>query len=329
MSQLGFLGLPLEIRLMTYSFLLVSSSTISVWPATTLSGQGAPAEPIPNSPVFGLALGLLGCNSTIAAEAAAVFYGENIFRIHGLNQDYRLAVNWLKQIGLRNRSYLGTLEMRVWTPLKAWQQPDGMRVRRSEKRIPDGHPLRASRMEYWSPRHPHLPTPSLPCPAGQVDIVDPLIETIVELLARCGGRRLRLHLHLGLLPSNIIPGIEIAENHEAVDQFTMDLPNLIETWRAHYTSDDHLRDVDVLWTAYTDSRFLLGKRTLIDGIGWQIVEERENNWTQDADEARLTPVTLLLRRKKLTTAIGPATPCPSEPSLLFLGPYSRRPRGTG
>ncbi|KAL8689047.1 MAG: hypothetical protein Q9224_004735 [Gallowayella concinna] len=307
MSRPGFLRLPIEIRFIIYSFLLVSPSAISVWPATTLCGRGAPAEPVATSPGFRLALDLLRCNSTVAAEAATIFYGENTFRIHGGDRDYRLAINWLKQIGLRNRRCLGTLEMRIWTPLKAWQRPDGMRTRFSENNITIGRSSRSSPLRYWDthPRHPHLPALSIPCPAGQVDVIDPMIETIIALIAQCGGRPLRLYLNLGFLPLNIIPGIEIDEDLEAEGRFHMDLPYLIEKWRAKYTWDDRLRDVDVLWTAYIDKRFLQEKRTLIDEIGWQIVEEREDQWSQVATEALPSALTLFLKRKKLTTALVP------------------------
>ncbi|KAI4112196.1 MAG: hypothetical protein LQ339_000204 [Xanthoria mediterranea] len=316
MPRLEFLDLPWDIRLIVYSSLLVSSSQIDVWPATMLCGLGSPAESVPHSTIWDVSLSLLRCNSTIAAEAGAVFYGNNTFRIHGDDRDYRLVVHWLEQIGLKNRGYLRRLEMRVWIPLKAWQQPNGIRTDGVED-------------NYSFPCHPHLAAPSLPCPEGAVDVIDPLIETIIALVSRSGGRKLKLYLNLGPLDFNIIPGIigpgirgpgiigPAMLAHGRVGPrmiqgpevwLSMDLPNLVEKWRAEYTSDDRLRIVDILWTTKTDKKFFLDAKTFIEHLGWQILEHQEDEWYQPTDPPTTSPtasppISLLLQRKKLTATL--------------------------
>ncbi|KAI4263310.1 MAG: hypothetical protein L6R42_001541 [Xanthoria sp. 1 TBL-2021] len=311
MPRLEFLGLPWDIRLIIYSSLLVSSSPIDVWPATMLCGLGSPAESVPHSTIWDVSLGLLQCNSTIAAEAGAVFYGNNTFRIHGDDRDYRLVVHWLKQIGLQNRAYLKRLEIRIWIPMKAWQLPNGTRTDGLE----DSHSF---------PCHPHLAAPSIPCPEGAVDVIDPLIETIIALVSQSGGRKLKLYLNFGPMDFNTIPGLigpgitgpgtigagrvepRMSQGPEA--WLSMDLPNLIEKWRAEHTSDDRLRIVDILWTTNTDKDFFLDSRTLIERLEWQVLEELEDKWYQLPDpptQALTAPRTifLLLKRKKLTTTL--------------------------
>ncbi|KAI4242355.1 MAG: hypothetical protein L6R40_004084 [Gallowayella cf. fulva] len=296
MSPPAFFRLPREIRLMIYSHSLISSFPISVWPATTLCGQGSPTDPVPNSRLWDVDLGLLRCNSAIAAEAAAVFYGGNTFRIHGDDLDYRLAVNWLKQIGIQNRGYLATLEMRIWIPGKAFQLTDGTRIREYK-------------LGRLFSRHPHLAAPLLSCPDGQVDVIDPLLETIIALVGQAGGRRLTLHLNLGLLDIDIIPGIKPAPDRKVTEGLSMDLPNLLETWRAQYTSDDRCRNVDILWRAYTYKCFFIDNKTLIEDLGWQILEAKEDEWSR-AETPRTgfttSSVRLCLKRKKLTEKLtGP------------------------
>ncbi|KAL8675589.1 MAG: hypothetical protein Q9168_000101 [Polycauliona sp. 1 TL-2023] len=258
--------------------------------------------------IWDMSLGLVRCNSTIGAEAAAVFYGNNIFRIHSDDWDYRLVVHWLKQIGRQNRSYLRRLEMRIWVPRKAWQQPNGIRTNgRDDNRL-----------------HPHLAAPSLPCPAGKVDVVDPLVENIIALVSQSRGRKLKLCLKLGPTDFNVVPGSigpstvgpstagpsEKANRRDQGDEawLSMDLPNLIEKWRAGYTSNDRLRIVDVLWTVTTDKSFFLNARKSIEYLGWQIVNEpTEYELTDPAPST----IPIVLKRRKLTT-----TPAAEHPYIL-------------
>ncbi|KAL8887765.1 MAG: hypothetical protein Q9215_004705 [Flavoplaca cf. flavocitrina] len=316
MPQLDFLGLPWDIRLMVYSTLLVSSSPIDVWPATMLCGLGSPAQSVPHSMIWDVSLGLLRCNSTIASEAAAVFYGNNTFCIHGDDRDYGLVIHWLKQIGVQNRRFLRRLEMRIWMPLKAWQQIDGSRT--------DGVGVK-----HAFPCHPHLLAPSMPCPEGAVDVIDPLVEDIIALVSEPGGRKLKLFLKLGPTDFNIVPGVigpgqlgpgeigtgrvrpRIIQGPEA--WLSMDLPNLIEKWRAEYTLDGRLRHVNILWTTKTDRTFFLGEKDFIEHLGWQILEEQEDKWYWPTDTPTGCPgapsnVSLVLKRRKLTTTLAADNP---------------------
>ncbi|KAL8773307.1 MAG: hypothetical protein Q9209_001701 [Squamulea sp. 1 TL-2023] len=302
MPHLEFLQLPIDVRLIIYSYLLTSSSSISVWPATTLCGQGSPAESVPRSTIWNLSLGLLQCNSIIAREAATVFYGGNTFRIHSDDWDYRLIVHWLKQIGSQNRAALRWLEVRIWKPKKAWQLSNGTRLGR------------LGQDDCYLP-HPHLAVPSLPCPEGAVDIIDPLIETIIALVSQSGGRKLQLYLKVGLLDLYTIPGIESARGQEAEDGFSMDLPNLIENWRTKYILGGHGRNVEILWNTSTDNDFFLNIRTIIEQRGWQIVWEHNDAWMKAIEYPTREPtkpsiIQLLLKRTELITMPAAADPYP-------------------
>ncbi|KAL8852598.1 MAG: hypothetical protein Q9221_002594 [Calogaya cf. arnoldii] len=212
---------------------------------------------------------------------------------------------------------------RIWIPRKAWQQPNGMRT--------DG-----VNHHHCFARHPHLAPPSIPCSEGVVDVIDPSLETIIALLSLAGGRKLKLYLKLGLTDFHTIPGLvgpdvfgsgkteggsTSCEGRGPEAWLSMDLPNLIEKWRAEYTSDDRLRSVDILWTTATDKQWLRFSRKNIKGLGWQIFEETEDKLFEPIEllsEALTTfrTVYLSLRREKLMTKTPEADlPFPLDPSL--------------
>ncbi|KAL8738163.1 MAG: hypothetical protein Q9181_001021 [Wetmoreana brouardii] len=238
-----------------------------------------------------LNLSLFRCNSTVGAEAARVYYRENIFAFHG-DHEYLPVITWLGQIGEENRSNLTSLKMSVRSPSKAWQLPDGTR-------------LKMSASEQFSPRHPHFAGPSGPCPQGEVDIIDPAIETIISIFTQSSNRKLKLYLNLEF---DTIPGAGVG-----VEYFSMDLPNLIEKWRTDYTSGGDWRSLEVLWRAETWKGTFLERRALIEGQGWEILEEKEAQRflpIQFAPDERFTypTIQLLLKRKQLTVPLLAADP---------------------
>ncbi|KAI4185939.1 MAG: hypothetical protein LQ346_005783, partial [Caloplaca aetnensis] len=212
-----------------------------------------------------LALGLLRCSTTVAAESAPVFYRGNVFRFCG-DHDYYPIITWLDKLGA-TREYLKKLEISVRRPRTAWQMPDGKR-----------HRILYSGGRGLSTHHPLLPPPKDPTyMEGEVDIIDPAVETIISLLAKSndGDRKLTLYLDTGYYN---IPGIELYVG-EATSLFSTDLPNLVETWRTSYFSDDDASgggaSLDVVWKAEVAREDFHDKRTLIEKVGWKIFDKQE------------------------------------------------------
>lgn len=251
-----------------------------------------------------LALSLLRCNRTVAPEVASLFYGKNIFSFHG-DHEYLPVIGWLEAIGEKNRGYLTQLEVSVRIPSRAWQRHDGTR-----QRIPTGF------QNEFLPRNAHFIAPSEPSPVGEVDNIDPAIETIFSIFGRCdGGRELTLHFKLGF---DVIPGVILITQREDVEleHFSMDLPNLIEKWRVDYTSDARCRPIEVRWKAESYKEPFTEQRGLIEEQGWEILEEEEAERFQiirigPPHEYAPYPTTrFLLRRKELTGPLVAADPNP-------------------
>lgn len=246
-----------------------------------------------SSSIQNLAIALLKCHRTIAPEAASVFYGKNMFSFIGAHE-YLPIITWLDQISEQYRGYLTSLEMTMWRPSKAWQLPGGTR-------------LTEDALNGYSFRHPHLAAPSTPCPEGEVDIVNPAIETIIQLLARSNNdKKLTLYLNLAF---DTIPGIELILEREDAHLFSMDLPNLIEKWRTDYSSGT----LEVLWRTEAYREPFLQNRKSIEDLGWEIVEEKQAERFRLASSPEPTAfptMRLLLKRTKLTAPPLAADPDP-------------------
>ncbi|KAL8748520.1 MAG: hypothetical protein Q9184_007245 [Pyrenodesmia sp. 2 TL-2023] len=254
------------------------------------------------SSVGGLSTGLLRCHSQIAAEAADIFYRKNTFAFRG-HHDYLPVISWLHQIGIVNRGYLTSLEISVRRPSKAWQLPDGTRLKGD---LPDD----------FAPRHPHLSISSSLYPEGEVDMINPAFELIIHTLARSfHGAKITLNLDLEF---GTIPGIELFLDQE-IELFSMDLPNLIEKWRTDYTTVGSCRTLEILWKAEADRALFLQKRALIEEKGWEIVGEEAAERLQifgDTESITFPTMRFLLKRRTITAPLMPAAP----------DPYSWKPR---
>jgi len=257
-SPTTFLSLPRELRDKIYGFSLLASTCIVVWSGRWVcvnryDDQGVDIDGktvseyelvVDNkataSSVQHLALNLLRCNNTtVAREAAMSFYTNNTFSFLG-DHDWDPIVSWLESIGAQNRGYITSLNAAARRPARAWQRRDGTRVK-----IPD---LR----EELYPRNPHLYRSPESTEEGEVENINPIIETVFAILGSRDARStLKLHL---LLDPNFLPGVELLDNNQSAYShfFTMDLPNLIEKFRVDYIIKSENRDhVEVLWKGET------------------------------------------------------------------------------
>ncbi len=313
-EQTNFLAMPPEIRNRIYALSLIARSPIIVWSAQFPQGSRS-LKPYPRlewdreamrSSVQNLSLNLLRCNSAVASEAASVFYGLNMFSFRG-DHEYLPIMTWLDTIGEKNRQYLTSLEMTVRRPSRAWQRRNGTRQRIGSL---NSH-------HQFFPRNSHFVAPSEPSPEGEVDNIDPAIETIFSIFNRWGdgGPKLTFHLKLDF---DRIPGVILIPGRDKTEEehFSMDLPNLIEKWRVDYTSDAWCRPIEVLWKAESHRRPFTEQRQLIEEQGWEIVEEEEAErfqLVQVHPRKKFAPYPTMrfsLRRKELSGPLVAADPNP-------------------
>ena len=210
-----------------------------------------------------LALGLLRCCTIIAAESAQIFYSRNTFRFEG-EHEYYPVITWLDKLD-RNRDYLVNLEITVPRPGIAWQLPDGSRYKMS-----------GLKTRGLASHHPYFASREGPYGEGEVDIIDPAVETIFSLLAKeyesNDQRKMRLCLDTGY---HNIPGIELFDE-EGMNLFSLDLPNLVDIWRRQYFSDTEA--LKVFWKAEVEVDTFNEKRHLIEGVGWNIIDAQEGEY---------------------------------------------------
>lgn len=305
------LMLPDEIRLDIYFRCLVSSIPIVVWSAQemSLSEDWIPLKSprlIRNpearaSDVRHVLISLLRSCRSLAADAAFIFYRKNTFIFSGRHRYYRI-IAWLDAIGQRNRDNLSALEISVRRPPKAWQLPDGTRLK-----------ARTQDVQEFSPRHPHFTGPSPISPEGEVDVVNPAIETIISFFARPRGvPKIKLVLQLSY---GTVPGMHFFElGFQDGTLFTMDMPNLVEKWRTDYT----FGSMEVLWRGELSERLLLRDEGEIKGLGWEILEEEniKRPWfihfrpRPDPNRGIRPLKQFLLKRKNLTGPLFASTTSP-------------------
>ncbi|KAL8916004.1 MAG: hypothetical protein Q9172_006514 [Xanthocarpia lactea] len=305
LSKSSFLRLPTEIRLRIYSFCLVNPSPIVVWSARMPSPNSNLTHKLDwnrdrmASGTRNLALGLLRCSTTVAVESAQVFYHNNTFRFEGQHEYYPV-ITWLDKLN-ENREYLQYLEITVPNPFKAWQLPDG-----SRRKMCRG-PTRGI-----SSHHPYLASPTGSYEEGEVDIVDPAIETIISLLSKCENyedqRSMTLFLDTGL---DFIPGVELYEE-EDTSRFSLDLPHLVDIWRTKYFSDTNQGALEIVWKCEVERQHFHENGHLIERVGWKIfdVHEGEHQYGPPGYDRIVPTMHLLMRRDEVTEPILAAGPNP-------------------
>ncbi|KAI4272186.1 MAG: hypothetical protein LQ337_005469 [Flavoplaca oasis] len=309
LSQSAFLRLPAEIRLKIYSFSLINPSPIIVWSAYPPRGYPQPTHKVDwnrdrmASGTRDLAFGLLRCSTVVAAESAQVFYYNNTFRFEGEHEFYPV-ITWLDKLNNNNREYLHNLEITIPRPQRAWQFPDGSRrkmVYTQTRGLASHHP-------YFAPRIG-------PYEEGEVDIVDPAIETIISLLSKCkeweDHRKITLVFDTGYYN---IPGIELYEE-EDTSLFSLDLPNMVDIWRGKYFSDTNQGVLEIFWRAAIMRDNFSEKRHLIEGVGWKILkihegEHRYHSWGRPGFDTVVPTMQLLMKRDVVALPIMAGGPSP-------------------
>lgn len=243
-----------ELRDTIYGYVLVSPDPILVHSGPYMH-LGRPAAPeIPISSV--LALGLLRSNRVLGQESAETFYSKNTFAFLGYH-DWDPIISWVTSIG-KMREHLKKLDITALQPRHCWQHADGTRVR-----IPE-----TGREVYQ--RHPCL-SPSVKL-TGPVENIKPDIETVFQLLGDWRVRKLTISF---LLDYEILPGLRREFDHaEGGDDFTMDLPNLIERFRSNHAGTDDSK-IEVLWIGELQRSHFFDNKSMIQDLGWEIVNTKE------------------------------------------------------
>jgi hypothetical protein len=295
-----FLSLPRELRDTIYGYALISCDPILVFsgPYPHLGRPAAPKSSISNV----LALGLVRSNRIISQESIEIFYSMNTFAFLG-DHDWDSIVSWLNSIR-QNRDHLRRLNITALQPEQCWQNANGTRAR-----IP------GMRGELY-PRNPYL-SPSAQL-TGPVENIKPGIETIFILL----GTRRTGNLTISLLMDyDVFPGLYRERDHaEGGDDFTMDLPNLIERFRSNHTENGDSR-VEVLWIGEAQRSHFLDNENMIQQRGWEIVTRTEaervyyRTWKPPPGvemEKKVTTLTMkyTLQRKEITHVLVAEDPSP-------------------
>ncbi|KAL8657132.1 MAG: hypothetical protein Q9226_002228 [Calogaya cf. arnoldii] len=308
LSQSAFLRLPTEIRLKIYSFCLINPSPIVVWSAQFPRGYPKPTHKLDwnrEGMAFGTrnpAFGLLRCNTIVAAESSQVFYHNNTFRFEG-EHEYYPVITWFDKLN-HNREYLQNLEVTVLRPQRAWQFPDGSRRKMSY-----------AQTRGLASHHPYLAPPTGPYEEGEVDIIDPALETIISLLSKCKDwedhRKMTLIFDTGYYN---IPGIELHEE-EGTSLLNLDLPNLVEIWRGKYFSDTNYGALEIFWRAATVRNNFSEERHLIEGVGWKIFDtydgdHRYHSLGRAGFDTVVPTMQFLMKRDEVTLPIMAVGPSP-------------------
>lgn len=192
-----------------------------------------------------ITLGLLECDKTIASETAAIFYGRNHSCFCNDHQWFRVA-EWLERIGRRTRSLIRQLTVSVGRPLSVWQHTDGTRscmtltqhhkvnIRRETDRQE-----RASLQDFFA-----LPPAGIREGVGEK--INPALETVFQWISdrepECPKVVLRLDRNeaWGILTWTREMDLEVW-----LEQFGVDMPNVIESLRAKHAAKSGNYSVEV------------------------------------------------------------------------------------
>jgi hypothetical protein len=302
-----FFSLSRELRDTIYGYALVFHELIIVYSGPYLKS----AKPVAPTSSFStsLALALFECNRIVSVESTEFFYSKNTFAFLG-DHNWDPIISWLESIG-RARDHLRSLHITALQPNPCWQNADGTRANMG---VPN-------KVEEPYSRSPYL-SPSV-CLTGVVENIKPDTETIFLLL---GGRRTGKLVISLLLESHTIPGwyLECAHGGGG-DDFSMDLPNLIERFRLTHTENGD-GGLEVLWVGEALRSQFLEKKSMIQGSGWEIVqmEEREHvfhrtNIPPGVELARKVTTLMMnfiLRRREIIGVLRASDPSPYRMTSL-------------
>lgn len=269
-SRTTFFTLSKELRDQCYELVLTTPLPIVVWSAirpgneakreTTVyfreemqQAREHNAETIDIRASF---LNLIRCNSTIAYEAASVFYGRNRF-FFCADWTWTILLKWWKDIGTTNREFVSKIELRIRRPAQALEGPDGERSTHIDNVDPSLEPA--------YPRSPYLLASPNSSPGEVVESIDPSIETFFGMLHSRSHTSKTLSIHMSL-HKHFMPGFRLAfdEYWPFTTYFSMDLPNIMEMLREKGPI------VDVSWNGFVLRDAFIAQKPGIEKV-WNIL----------------------------------------------------------
>jgi len=251
-----------------------------------------------------LAPGMMRCNRTVGMESSEVFYGQNTFSFEG-DHEWIPVITWLNNIGMYNKSLLRKLTVSVKRPKAAWQRADGSRIRGDSR-------------EFF-PRHASLTLPK-PVIEGEVENINPALETLFASLGHTEPvyRSLEQRLTITMIVEfNLIPGVVAALEsrfpsssvpaHWDGRYMGMDMPNLVEKWRAAYCSTANgLRATDVEWQVETEKIRIDEKKAMMCDRGWEIISEEPAETLEEWCTVEGEPIPRPLRALPFNEGVKPS-----------------------
>jgi hypothetical protein len=164
------------------------------------------------------------------------------------------------------------------------------------------------------PRNPHLTIGRKPLKYGQVDNINPAVETVFILL----GQRTSTHvITIVMLLQTVYPGARTPRHNQDIfpenGWYSMDLPNLVEKFRSLYT-----QGVEVFWKGKVCRQELEDQQAIIKGMGWAMTmaPAEEDTFHRNPEYHGCHPKSnewrhakYTLRREALTGPILASGPC--------------------
>ncbi|PQE31237.1 WD40 YVTN repeat-like-containing domain protein [Rutstroemia sp. NJR-2017a WRK4] len=200
---------------------------------------------------------LIRCNSTVASEAAMVFYRKNRFLFSG-DWTWETVVEWLVKIGPTNRAFIAQIELLPGRLARAWESPDGNRCA-----------LSSNSQEPPFPRSRYLLRSPDSTAKGTVETINPAIEEFFQILNKnpraTGKLTITMSLH-----QYFRPGIKPISNLFWLAEwlFTMDLPNVMEKL------SEQMTDVEILWSGIINKSKFDSEKAEIEKF-WEVVTAEE------------------------------------------------------
>ncbi|KAL8823137.1 MAG: hypothetical protein Q9191_006139 [Dirinaria sp. TL-2023a] len=278
-TPLGFLDLPLELRVEVYSHLLVVSDPIIVYSGASNTSPKEDTQvrdgyrsivqtteertKTEYAIVKSFTLGLLACSRQISDEAGAILYGRNTFSFKGQNTWDALYI-FLQMLYVENKDRLHSLEIDVSIPKRLWRSADGICTT-----LEDRWSLRkvVARPTYLQD------SPNL-LGEGFVEHLDPAIEACFRSLK---GRKSPLTLTLNL-QRFYLPGLETTDDaYDDAFRWEVSLPAMIEKCRRELITDDIAKNpVDIIWQGQCERDLFLEQQQQLQDTGWIILDAKES-----------------------------------------------------
>ncbi|PQE29226.1 hypothetical protein CJF30_00004261 [Rutstroemia sp. NJR-2017a BBW] len=224
---------------------------------------------------------LIRCNSTVASEAAMVFYRKNQFLFSG-DWTWETVVEWLVKIGPTNRAFIAQIELHPGRPARAWETPDGNRCALSSKS-----------QEPPFPRSRYLLRSPDSTAKGTVETINPAIEEFFQILNNNPRATGKLIITMPL-PQYFLPGIKPISNlfWHAEYLFTMDLPNVMEKL------SEQMTDMEILWSGIIYKSKFDSEKAEIERF-WGVVTAEEEIIAGTGKRSDQEMIRFVLKRKPI------------------------------